>query len=75
MKTHSRSSTIFVGGGITIDTLTRYMDLGPDVAIFGSGVQLAPDPVKEAKGFRELIRRASTCLLRSKASRAPLTMG
>ena len=58
-KAHSRSSTIFVAGGICVDTLPRYLDLGADVAIVGSGIRHAPDPVKEAKAFRELINRAS----------------
>jgi 3-hexulose-6-phosphate synthase len=59
MKALSRSSTIFVAGGITIDTLPRYMDLGADVAIVGSGIRHAPDPVKEARAFRELISTAA----------------
>ncbi len=59
MKAHSRSSTIFVAGGISVDTLPRYLDLGADVAIVGSAIRHAHDPVKEAKAFRELINRAS----------------
>jgi len=58
MKTHSRSSTIFVAGGITINSLPSYIDLGADVAIVGSGIRHAADPVREARALRELIRRA-----------------
>ena len=58
MKTHSQSSTIFVAGGITTKTLPGYIDLGADVAIVGSGIRHAADPVGEARAFRELIRRA-----------------
>jgi 3-hexulose-6-phosphate synthase len=59
MKTHSRSSTIFVAGGITANTLPSYIDLGADVAIVGSGIRHAADPVREARAFRDLIRRAN----------------
>jgi len=58
MKTHSQSSTIFVAGGITTKTLPGYIDLGADVAIVGSGIRHAADPVGEARALRELIRRA-----------------
>ena len=58
MKTHSRSSTIFVAGGITTKTLPGYIDLGADVAIVGSGIRHAADPVGEARALRELIGRA-----------------
>jgi 3-hexulose-6-phosphate synthase len=59
MKTHSRSSTIFVAGGITAKTMPDYMRLGADVAIVGSGIRHAADPVQEARAFRDLIRRAT----------------
>ncbi len=59
MKAHSRSSTIFVAGGVSLDTLPRYIDLGADVAIVGSGIRHAPDPTREARAFCELINRAS----------------
>jgi 3-hexulose-6-phosphate synthase len=58
MKTHSRSSAIFVAGGITAKTLPDYLRLGADVAIVGSGIRHAADPVEEARAFRELIGRA-----------------
>jgi 3-hexulose-6-phosphate synthase len=57
MKAHSRSSTIFVAGGITIGALPRYMELGADVVIVGGGIRNAADPVKEARAFHELMRR------------------
>lgn len=59
MKAHSRSSTIFVAGGISVDTLPRYLDLGADVAIVGSGIRHAQDPVKEARALRGLVGRAA----------------
>jgi 3-hexulose-6-phosphate synthase len=55
MKVHSRSSRIFVAGGITRDTLAHYFELGADVAIVGSGICKAADPVQEAKAFRRMI--------------------
>jgi 3-hexulose-6-phosphate synthase len=56
MKAHSRSAAIFVAGGITIDTLPRYIKLGADVVIVGRGIRHAPDPVKAAKAFHDVIK-------------------
>ncbi len=58
MKAHSRSSTIFVAGGITIDSLPRYMELGADVAVVGGAIRRAADPASEARSFRERMRHA-----------------
>jgi 3-hexulose-6-phosphate synthase len=55
MKAHSRSSTIFVAGGVTLDTLPRYRELGADVAIVGGAIRHAADPVGQARAFRALI--------------------
>ncbi len=60
MKAHSRSSRIFVAGGINVDTLPRYLECGADVVIVGSGIRHAPDPAKEAMVLHELIRRVSS---------------
>jgi len=60
MKAHSRSSRIFVAGGIDLDTLPRYLACGADVVIVGGGIRRAPDPAKEARALHELIRRASS---------------
>jgi len=59
MKAHSRSSTIFVAGGIKADSLPRYFECGADVAIVGGGIRHAADPVKEAKALRDIISRLS----------------
>lgn len=55
MKAHSRRSQIFVAGGIKRDTLAHCFELGADVAIVGSGICQAADPVHEAKAFRRMI--------------------
>jgi 3-hexulose-6-phosphate synthase len=57
MKAHSRGSTIFVAGGITAQSLPRYIEFGADVAIVGSGVRHAPDPVEQARTLREIVDR------------------
>jgi 3-hexulose-6-phosphate synthase len=57
LKAHSRSSTIFVAGGITLATLPRYLKLGADVGIVGGAIRHAPDPVAEARAFHGLMRR------------------
>jgi 3-hexulose-6-phosphate synthase len=59
MKANSRSSAIFVAGGIKLETLPHYMALGADVVIIGSGIRHAADPVKEARAFRALIDSTS----------------
>lgn len=56
MKAHSRSSTLFVAGGITLGTLPCYIAAGADVAIVGSGIRHAADPAGEAKAFHDLIK-------------------
>ncbi len=55
MKEHSQQSQIFVAGGIKRDTLSQYFESGADVAIIGSGICQAADPVQEAKAFRDMI--------------------
>jgi 3-hexulose-6-phosphate synthase len=59
MKAHSRSSTIFVAGGIRVDTLPRYIQFGADVAIVGSAIRHSADPVKDARAFRDIANRLS----------------
>lgn len=56
MKAISKSSKIFVAGGINLQTLPDYMALQADVVIVGSGIRHARDPVKAAKEIHELIR-------------------
>ncbi len=57
MKQASRQSELFVAGGITPATLSRYIDLGADVAIVGSGIRHAPDPVSAAEELARLAQR------------------
>ncbi|WP_316670116.1 3-hexulose-6-phosphate synthase [uncultured Propionibacterium sp.] len=42
-------SEIFVAGGISSDTLPRYIDAGADVVIVGGGIAHAPSPADEAR--------------------------
>ena len=59
-KAHSRSSRIFVAGGVTVATLPRYLECGADVVIVGGGIRHAPDPAKAARALHELMRRAAS---------------
>lgn len=56
MKAVSKSSRIFVAGGINLQTLPDYKTLNADVVIVGSGIRHAKDPVKAAKVLYESIR-------------------
>ena len=58
MKSHSKAATIFVAGGINLATLQHYLEAGADVAIVGSGIRHASDPVREARALREVIEAA-----------------
>jgi 3-hexulose-6-phosphate synthase len=60
MKAHSRSSRVFVAGGINVHTLPRYLECRADVVIIGSGIRHAPDPAREARAMQELIRQAAS---------------
>ncbi len=57
MKSVSRSSRIFVAGGITADTLPDYARLGADVVIVGSGICHADDPVAAARILHGLLEK------------------
>lgn len=57
MKQSSRQSELFVAGGITPATLSQYIDLGADVAIVGSGIRHAADPVAAAAELARLARK------------------
>ena len=54
MKSASRSSKIFVAGGITATTLPDYARLGADVVIVGGGICHAKDPVAAARTIHGL---------------------
>ena len=56
MKACSRNSNIFVAGGITLESLPRYIALGADVMIVGGGIRHSSDPVGQAAAFRKLLR-------------------
>ena len=55
MKSASRSSKIFVAGGITAATLPDYARLGADVVIVGGGICHAEDPVAAARAMHGLL--------------------
>lgn len=57
MKAHSRQSTLFVAGGITLSTLPRYVALGADVMIVGGGIRHAADPAAEARALQARLRQ------------------
>ena len=57
MKAASRSSTIFVAGGVDLATLPRYQALGADVAVVGGAIRHAADPVAAAQALRDLMPR------------------
>jgi len=57
MKAHSRQSTLFVAGGITLSTLPSYMALGADVMIVGGGIRRAADPAAEARALQARLRQ------------------
>ncbi|RUM54707.1 MAG: 3-hexulose-6-phosphate synthase [Marinomonas sp.] len=51
IKAASKSSRIFVAGGIGLSTINQYFSAGADVAIIGSGICKAKAPVLEAKNI------------------------
>ena len=55
MKSASRSSKIFVAGGITAMTLPDYARLGADVVIVGGGICHAEDRVAAARAMHGLL--------------------
>lgn len=55
MRAASRSSRIFVAGGINAATLPDYTRLGADVVIVGSGICHADDPVAAARKMHSLL--------------------
>lgn len=57
MKAASRSSEIYVAGGITIATLPEYARLGADVIIIGSGIRHADNPVATARAIYETMQK------------------
>jgi 3-hexulose-6-phosphate synthase len=57
MKAVAQRSELFVAGGITPATMAQYIRLGADVAIVGSGIRHAADPVKAAEELARLARQ------------------
>jgi 3-hexulose-6-phosphate synthase len=60
MKSCSQNSKIFVAGGITLENLPQYIDLGADVVIVGGGIRHAADPVGQARAFHNLLQGKPT---------------
>lgn len=56
MKACSKHSEIYVAGGINLATTDLYAAAGADVAIIGSGICRAADPVKEARAVAQKLR-------------------
>lgn len=57
MKACSKNSQIYVAGGINLKTIEQYAAAGADVAIIGSGICKAKDPVQEARAVSEKLRK------------------
>ncbi|PWC22759.1 3-hexulose-6-phosphate synthase [Brenneria roseae subsp. roseae] len=55
MKACSKQSVIYVAGGIGLTTIEQYHQAGADVAIIGSGICKAADPIGEARAIAEKI--------------------
>lgn len=51
MKACAKKSLISVAGGINLQTVDQYMELGADVVIVGGGIAHAADPSAEAKAI------------------------
>lgn len=49
MRAASKNSRISVAGGISVDTVASFVELGADVVIVGSGITHAADPVAAAR--------------------------
>lgn len=56
LKAASRRSEIFVAGGISLGTLPDYRRLGADVAIVGSAIRHAADPLATTRAFAALLK-------------------
>jgi 3-hexulose-6-phosphate synthase len=58
LKARSRTSSIFVAGGINSSTIANYVELGADVVIVGGAIRHASDPAAEARALRSRLRTA-----------------
>ena len=58
MKRASTTSIISVAGGITPDTVGRYAAAGADIAVVGSGIVHAAEPVAAAQRIHDLLGQA-----------------
>ncbi len=57
MRLHSKSSDIFVAGGISSSTIAQYLPYEPEVFIVGGGICSSDDPVTEAKAIHAILKR------------------
>lgn len=55
-KKHSQVS---VAGGINPQSVPKFIELGADIVIVGSGITHAPDPVLAAKAISDALRRTA----------------
>lgn len=59
MRASSKHSRIAVAGGITTDTVKKFVDLGADIVIVGGGITHADDPVAAAHDLHAAIKAAN----------------
>ena len=57
MKKACKHSQISVAGGINVNTVEQYKELGADIIIVGGGINHAKDPVAEARAIYEKINQ------------------
>jgi 3-hexulose-6-phosphate synthase len=57
MREFSKSSEIFVAGGISATTIGEYLKYLPDVIIVGSGICSAAHPASQAKAIYSILHR------------------
>jgi len=56
MKEATKNAKIAVAGGLKSSNLYLYMPYAPDIIIVGGGILNAPDPVKETKMIKEILK-------------------
>lgn len=56
MKEATKNAKIAVAGGLKSSNLDMYMPYAPDIIIVGGGILNAPDPVKETKRIKEILK-------------------
>ncbi len=56
MREAVKNAKIAVAGGLKSNNLNIYMPYNPDIIIVGGGILNAPDPVKETKMIKEILK-------------------